>query len=120
YTAPPPAPSPRTSPRVRLPSSSAARRPGARARPVGPDSSSPDASTLPGDAAPVYTRLPIRRRRRTAMEVPLLVTDFFRRAARHYPTKLALVDGPRRYGWRDLEDRIDRFSSALLALGLRP
>ncbi|MEZ4334566.1 MAG: long-chain-fatty-acid--CoA ligase [Myxococcota bacterium] len=54
------------------------------------------------------------------MEVPLLVTDFFRRAARHYPAKLALVDGPRRYAWRDLEDRIDRFSNALLALGLRP
>jgi fatty-acyl-CoA synthase len=54
------------------------------------------------------------------MEVPLLVTDFFRRAARHYPTKLALVDGPRRFLYRDLEDRIDRFSNALLALGLVP
>ncbi len=52
------------------------------------------------------------------MEVPLLVTDFFRRAARHYPTKLGLVDGPRRFLYRDLEDRIDRFSNALLALGL--
>ncbi|MBK7950106.1 MAG: long-chain-fatty-acid--CoA ligase [Deltaproteobacteria bacterium] len=54
------------------------------------------------------------------MEVPLLVTDFFRRAARHYPEKLALVDGPRRFRYRDLEDRIDRLSNALLALGLRP
>ncbi len=54
------------------------------------------------------------------MEVPLLVTDFFRRAARHYPTKLGLVDGPRRYLYRDLEDRIDRFSNALLELGLSP
>jgi fatty-acyl-CoA synthase len=54
------------------------------------------------------------------MEVPLLVTDFFRRAARHYGAKLALVDGPRRFLYRDLEDRIDRLSNALLALGLRP
>ncbi len=54
------------------------------------------------------------------MEVPLLVTDFFRRAARHYPTKLGLVDGPRRYLYRELEDRIDRFSNALLELGLSP
>ena len=54
------------------------------------------------------------------MEVPLLVTDFFRRAARHYPTKLGLVDGPRRYLYRELEDRIDRFSNALLELGLVP
>ncbi|MFO0689690.1 MAG: long-chain-fatty-acid--CoA ligase [Myxococcota bacterium] len=54
------------------------------------------------------------------MEVPLLVTDFFRRAARHYPDKLALVDGPRRFRYRDLEDRIDRLSNALLTLGLRP
>ncbi len=54
------------------------------------------------------------------MEVPLLVTDFFRRAARHYPTKLALVDGPQRFLYRDLEDRIDRFSNALLGLGLAP
>ena len=52
------------------------------------------------------------------MEVPLLVTDFFRRAARHYPTKLGLVDGPRRFLYRELEDRIDRFSNALLELGL--
>ncbi len=54
------------------------------------------------------------------MEIPLLVTDFFRRAARHYPTKLGLVDGPRRYLYRDLEDRIDRLSNALLGLGLEP
>ena len=54
------------------------------------------------------------------MEVPLLVTDFFRRAARHYPEKLALVDGTRRFRYRDLEDRIDRLSNALLDLGLRP
>ena len=54
------------------------------------------------------------------MEVPLLVTDFFRRAARHYPAKLGLVDGPRRFLYRELEDRVDRFSNALLALGLVP
>jgi len=53
------------------------------------------------------------------MEVPLLVTDFFRRAARHYPAKVAVVDGPRRYLYRELEDRIDRFSNALLDLGLQ-
>ncbi|MBY0400695.1 long-chain-fatty-acid--CoA ligase [Myxococcota bacterium] len=54
------------------------------------------------------------------MEVPLLVTDFFRRAARHYPAKEALIDGPRRFTYRELEDRIDRLSNALLDLGLRP
>jgi len=54
------------------------------------------------------------------MEVPLLVTDFFRRAARHYPTKVGVVDGPRRFLYRELEERIDRFSNALLDLGLVP
>jgi fatty-acyl-CoA synthase len=52
------------------------------------------------------------------MEVPLLVTDFLKRAARLYPDKLAVVDGQRRFSYRELEERVDRLSNALLDLGL--
>ena len=54
------------------------------------------------------------------MEVPMLVTDFLDRAARLYPDKVAVVDGDRRYTYREIEERVDRLSNALLDLGLRP
>jgi fatty-acyl-CoA synthase len=52
------------------------------------------------------------------MEVPLLVTDFLRRAVAHYPDKTAVVDAENRFSYRELDERVDRLSNALLALGL--
>ncbi len=53
------------------------------------------------------------------MEVPMLVTDFLDRAVRLYPDKLACVDGELRLTYRELRERVDRLSNALLGLGLR-
>ena len=53
------------------------------------------------------------------MEVPLLVTDFLDRAVRLYPEKTAIVDGDLRFTYRAFEERVNRFSNALQALGLR-
>jgi fatty-acyl-CoA synthase len=53
------------------------------------------------------------------MEVPLLVTDFLERAVRLYPDKTAVIDGDLRFSYRELAERVDRLSNALLDLGLR-
>jgi fatty-acyl-CoA synthase len=52
------------------------------------------------------------------MEVPLLVTDFLRRAARLYADKTAVVDGPRRYTYAEFEARCHQLAHALLDSGL--
>jgi fatty-acyl-CoA synthase len=52
------------------------------------------------------------------MEVPLLITDFLRRAVALYPNKTAVVDGQLRFSYRELDERVDRLSNALLDLGL--
>jgi fatty-acyl-CoA synthase len=52
------------------------------------------------------------------MQVPLLVNDFLRRAADLYPDKLAIVDGDRRYTYRDFQARVNQLSRALTALGI--
>jgi len=52
------------------------------------------------------------------VEVPMLITDFLDRAVRLYPDKLAVVDGPHRQSYRELAERVDRLSNALLGLGL--
>jgi len=52
------------------------------------------------------------------MQVPLLVNDFLRRASQLYPTKLAIVDGSRRYTYRDFQARANQLSHALLGLGI--
>ncbi len=52
------------------------------------------------------------------MEVPLLVNDFLRRASDLYPDKVAVVDGPRRYSYREFRARANRLSNALLGLGI--
>jgi len=52
------------------------------------------------------------------MEVPMLVSDFLDRAVRLYPDKVAVVDGDRRFTYRELDERVDRLSHALLGLGL--
>ena len=54
------------------------------------------------------------------MEVPLLVCDFLDRAVRLYPDKVAVVDGDLRMTYRELGERVDRFSNALRELGLEP
>jgi fatty-acyl-CoA synthase len=54
------------------------------------------------------------------MQVPLLVTDFLRRAAALYPGKLAIIDGENRYTYADFQRRVHQLSQALLGLGLAP
>jgi acyl-CoA synthetase (AMP-forming)/AMP-acid ligase II len=54
------------------------------------------------------------------MEVPLLVTDFLRRAAKLYPDKTAVVDGPRRFTYRELQTRARRLANALRGRGVEP
>jgi fatty-acyl-CoA synthase len=53
------------------------------------------------------------------VEVPLLVDDFLRRAALNYADKLAVVDGEKRFTYRELKQRVNRLSHALLRLGTR-
>jgi fatty-acyl-CoA synthase len=53
------------------------------------------------------------------MECPLLVDDFLNRPAAVYPEKTAVVDGERRYSYREFQGRVNRLSHALLALGIR-
>jgi fatty-acyl-CoA synthase len=52
------------------------------------------------------------------MEVPLLVTDFLRRAVQLYADKTAVVDGSLRFSYREYQERVNRLSNALLALGI--
>ena len=52
------------------------------------------------------------------MEVPLLVTDFLDRAVRIYPDKVAIVDGDRRFTYREFDARVNRLANALTDLGL--
>jgi fatty-acyl-CoA synthase len=54
------------------------------------------------------------------VEVPLLVDDFLRRPAQLYPEKLAIVDGEKRFTYREFAQRVNRLSHALLRLGVRP
>ena len=53
------------------------------------------------------------------MEVPLLINDFLRRAAKLYPTKTAIVDGPDRFTYRQFQERVNQHAHALLKLGIR-
>ena len=52
------------------------------------------------------------------MRVPLLVNDFLRRAAKLYPDKTAVVDGDRRFTYRELQARVQRLANALRSLGV--
>ncbi len=52
------------------------------------------------------------------MEVPLLVNDFLRRAAKLYPDKTAIVDGARRFTYRQYQERVNQLGHALLSLGI--
>ena len=53
------------------------------------------------------------------MEVPLLINDFLRRAAKLYPNKTAVVDGNNRYTYRQFQERCNQLAHALLDLGVR-
>ncbi|MFN0144897.1 MAG: long-chain-fatty-acid--CoA ligase [Dehalococcoidia bacterium] len=53
------------------------------------------------------------------MEVPLLINDFLRRAAKLYPTKTAIVDGPDRFTYRQFEERVNQLAHALSSLGIK-
>ncbi len=52
------------------------------------------------------------------MEVPLLVNDFLERAARLYAEKTAVVDGERRFTYREFQERAHRLAHGLLGCGL--
>ncbi len=53
------------------------------------------------------------------MEVPLLLNDFLRRSAKLYPNKVAIVDGDRRFTYREYQERCNQLAHALLGLGIR-
>ncbi|MDP9238312.1 MAG: long-chain-fatty-acid--CoA ligase [Chloroflexota bacterium] len=52
------------------------------------------------------------------MEVPLLIQDFLRRAAKLYPDKTAIIDGDRRFTYREFQERANQLAHALLGLGV--
>ena len=52
------------------------------------------------------------------MEVPLLVNDFLRRAAKLYPDKTGVIDGDHRFTYREFCARVHRLANALRALGV--
>ena len=53
------------------------------------------------------------------MEIPLTPLEFARRARRLYPRREAVVDGDLRLTYEQFLDRCDRWSSALLAMGVK-
>ncbi len=54
------------------------------------------------------------------METPLSPLDFARRARRLYADREAVVDGSRRFTYREFFERCDRWSAALQKLGVQP
>ncbi|MCC7365429.1 MAG: long-chain-fatty-acid--CoA ligase [Dehalococcoidia bacterium] len=52
------------------------------------------------------------------MEVPLLVNDFLRRAAKLYPNKTAIIDGDLRFTYAEYQARCNQLGHALLDLGI--
>ena len=52
------------------------------------------------------------------MEVPLLLNDFLRRAAKLYPNKTAIVDGNERFTYGQYQARCNQLAHALLKLGI--
>ena len=57
---------------------------------------------------------------KTTMETPLSPLDFARRARRLYADREAVVDGSRRFTYREFFERCDRWSAALQQLGVKP
>jgi fatty-acyl-CoA synthase len=52
------------------------------------------------------------------LEVPLLVNDFLRRAAKLYPNKTAIIDGDATFTYREYQERSNQLGHALLSLGI--
>ena len=53
------------------------------------------------------------------MKVPLLVNDFLRRVNKLYPDKTGIVDGAKRFTYRQLHARVNQLAHALLRLGVK-
>ncbi|MCB1341302.1 MAG: AMP-binding protein [Pseudooceanicola sp.] len=58
--------------------------------------------------------------RNAANHIPLTPLSSLRRAARVYPTELAVVYGPHRKTFAEYTDRVTRLASALAAKGVKP
>ncbi len=48
----------------------------------------------------------------------MLLKDVFRRPAKLYPGKIAVIDGDRKLTFRELDTRINRLANALLSMGI--
>ncbi|MBI2761084.1 MAG: long-chain-fatty-acid--CoA ligase [Chloroflexi bacterium] len=53
------------------------------------------------------------------MAVPMLVSDFLRRAVHLYPDREAIIDGDVRYTYAQFQVRVDRLANGLAALGVQ-
>jgi fatty-acyl-CoA synthase len=53
------------------------------------------------------------------MFIPLLITDFLRRAVRQYGKKIAVVDEEKRFAYAQFGERVNRLSNGLVDLGIR-
>src|SRR5262245_59744181 len=53
------------------------------------------------------------------MRTPLTPLEFARRARKLYPDRVAVIDGDRRFTYKQFFDRCDRWSSALQHYGIR-
>lgn len=53
------------------------------------------------------------------MEVPMLVSDFLRRAVQLYPERDAIIDESTRYTYAQFQERANRLANALTALGVQ-
>jgi fatty-acyl-CoA synthase len=54
------------------------------------------------------------------VEVPLLVNDFLRRAAKLYGDKTAVIDCDNRFTYREFQARANQLGHALIDLGIKP
>lgn len=53
------------------------------------------------------------------MFVPLLATDFFKRAVDQYGKKVGIIDGEKRFTYAQFGERANRLSNGLLSLGIK-
>jgi fatty-acyl-CoA synthase len=66
------------------------------------------------------TAAPSSQQIRRTYRSELSPLSFLQRSAYVYPDKVAVVHGERRYSYRDLGERVNRMSSALVAAGIEP
>ena len=53
------------------------------------------------------------------MLIPLLVTDFLRRAVRQYGVKIGVVDGDKRFTYAQFGARVNKLSNGLVSMGIK-